>query len=136
MDFGNFGIVSYTTLAKVAPFVDHLAEGKFMTTRCKHCGRVSFPPQMDCPHCLDSDVEWIEIASKGTLLSFTTAYYGPAGFDGKVPYTLGIVQFPEGIKVLAPVSKKVNPKDQKVGVELRITPTRLSAERVAYELEL
>ena len=38
MDFGNFGTVSFTKQAKAAPFVDYLAEGKFMATQCKKCG--------------------------------------------------------------------------------------------------
>jgi hypothetical protein len=135
MDFENFGMVSYTTQAKVSPFVDYLAKDKFTTTKCKHCSRIFFPPQVDCPYCLTSDIEWMEITSKGELLSFTTAYFGPAGFTSEVPYTLGIVAFPEEIRVLAPISKKIDPKNIKVGMELRVVPIRLSAERVAYHFE-
>ena len=35
MDFGNFGVVSFTKQAKSVAFVDHLAEGKLEGTRCK-----------------------------------------------------------------------------------------------------
>ena len=134
MDFGNFGFVSYTTAAKVSAFVDRLAEGKFMTTKCRECGKVFYPPQVDCPVCLTADMQWIEISSKGRLLSYTTAHYGPAGFDDKVPYTLGIVEFPEGIKVLAPISREVTTESIKVGSEFRVIPTNFGQNRVGFEL--
>lgn len=134
MDFEKFGVVSYTTAAKVSPFVDYLAEGKFMTTQCGDCKTIFYPPQMDCPVCLKSNVEWLAIESEGKLLSYTTAYYGPAGLEDKVPYKLGIVEFPEGIRVLAPISEDIASKDLRVGMELKVVPTKLGENRVGFEL--
>lgn len=134
MDFEKFGVVSYTTAAKVSPFVDYLAEGKFMTTQCAECKTIFYPPQMDCPVCLKSNIEWLAICSKGKLLSYTTAHYGPAGLEDKVPYTLGIVEFPEGIRVLAPISEDIASKDLRVGMELKIVTTKLGENRVGFEL--
>jgi hypothetical protein len=133
MDFSNFGIISYIAKAKVSPFVDHLAAGKFMTTKCKDCQRLFFPPQVDCPYCLASNMEWVEIKDEGVLISHSTANYGPAGFEDKVPYTLGIVQFLNSIKVIAVVSKSIDPKTLKVGMKLKVKPVKLDEQHVYYE---
>jgi uncharacterized protein len=136
MDFGNFGVVSFTKQAKVAPFVDYLDEGKVMATQCKKCGRKYFPPRGDCPYCLSSDMDWFEIKSTGKLLTFTTVNYGPSGFEEVAPYTLGIVDFSEeGVRVLAKIRNKVNVQDIKIGMGLRIVPVVLGEDRFAYGFE-
>lgn len=133
MDFGNFGSVNFTKQAKVVPFIEYLAQGKFMTTKCKKCGEKFFPPRSDCPICLSSDIEWFEINSKGKLLTFTEVSYGPLGFENDAPYTIGIVEFKEGVRILSRVSKKIDPKTLKVGLELRVTPIKLGDDKVSYE---
>ena len=133
MDFGNFGSVSFTKQAKVIPFIEYLGQGKFMATKCKKCGVKFFPPRQDCPKCLTSDIEWFEVNSKGKLLTFTEVYYGPSGFENDAPYTIGIVSFSEGVKILSRVSKKIDPKTVKIGMELRVVPVKLSEEKISYE---
>ncbi|MBT4512546.1 MAG: Zn-ribbon domain-containing OB-fold protein [Chloroflexi bacterium] len=136
MDFGNFGVVNFTKQAKSVAFVDYLAEGKLMGTVCKKCGKKYFPPRMDCAQCLDSEVEWFEINSKGKLITHSTVNFGPSGFEEVQPYTLGIVEFPEGVRVLAKISKKIDPATIKAGMELRPVPQKLNEERLTYEFEV
>lgn len=133
MDFGNFGTVSFTKQAKVIPFVEYLAQGKFMATQCKKCKNKYFPPRADCPYCLESEMEWFEITSPGKLLTYTQVHYGPLGFEADAPYVIGIVQFPEGIKVLSRISKKIDPTDIKIGMELRVVSVRINDEKITYE---
>ena len=135
MGFEKFGIVSFTSDAKVAQFVDYLEQGKVMTTKCPQCGRVFFPPKADCPRCMSSDMEWIEINSTGTLLTFAVVNYGPSGFENDTPYTLGIAEFEEGVKILGRVSKEVAPEDITVGMKVKLTPVKLTNERVIYEMK-
>ena len=134
MGFEKFGIVSFTSDAKVAPFVDYLEEGKLMTTKCKKCGRMFFPPKSDCPKCLSSEMEWLEIGGEGTLLTFTVVNYGPSGFEDDTPYTLGIAEFEGGIKILGRVSKAIKPEELKVGMKVKLAPVKLNNERVIYEM--
>ena len=136
MDFNNFGVISYTAEAKISPFVDYLFQGRFMTTKCTHCNRLFFPPQADCPYCLSDDMEWVEIKDAGILISYSTAMYGPAGFENKTPYTLGIGQFADNIKVLASIAKEIDPQTLKVGLRVKIKPVKLSEQRVSYEFIL
>ena len=135
MGFEKFGLVSFTTDAKVSPFVDYLEKGKIMTTRCKQCGKVYFPPKADCPKCLCSDVEWLEINGAGILRTFTTVIYGPTGFEDDAPYTLGIAEFdPPGVKILGRVSKAISPGDIKVGMNVKLTPVKLANGHFIYEM--
>ncbi|MFO8100832.1 MAG: Zn-ribbon domain-containing OB-fold protein [Dehalococcoidia bacterium] len=135
MDFSNFGVVSFTAQAKSAAFVDHLAEGKLMGTVCKKCGKKYFPPRMDCAQCLGDDVEWFEIKGPGKLVTHSTVNFGPSGFEEVQPYTLGIVDFPEGVRVLAKISDKVDAASIKSGMELRPVPRKLNEEKLTYEFE-
>jgi uncharacterized OB-fold protein len=133
MDFGNFGTVSFTKEAKAIPFVEYLSQGKVMATQCKKCGRKYFPPRVDCPYCINSEVEWVEVTGKGKLLTFTQVHYGPLGFEDDAPYVLGIVEFPEGVRILSRISKSINPDTIKIGMELTIKPVKLSEEKITYE---
>jgi uncharacterized OB-fold protein len=133
MGFENFGTVSFTTEAKVADFITQLEAGKVMATRCRKCGGSYFPPKVDCPRCLSSDVEWFEIKSKGKLLSYTVVNYGPTGFENDAPYMLALARFDEGIQILARLSRDIAEKDIKVGMDLMVKPTKSADNRIAYE---
>ncbi len=136
MDFSNFGKVSFTKQAKITQFVDHLSAGEFKTTRCKSCGQIYTPPRQDCFNCMSSDMEWIDVKGPGKLLCFTTVYYGPSGFENDTPYTLGIAEFENGTKLLGRLSKKINIKDIKVGMKLKLVPVQLDNEHFSYEMAL
>ena len=133
MDFGNFGSVSFTSQAKVIPFIEYLEQGKFMTTRCKECGKKYFPPRMDCPYCFSSDVEWFVVEEKGKLLTYSIVNYGPLGFEEEAPYTLAMVEFNDGLKILSRISKKIDPETIKTGMELRVVPVKIGDEKISFE---
>ena len=135
MGFENFGTVSFTVEAKAVDFVNYLEQGKVMTTRCRDCGNVHFPPKMDCPKCFSSDVEWVEIKGNGKLATYTVVNYGPTGFENDAPYALAIADF-DGLRVFGRLSKGINQEDIKPGMELKVVPVKLSENRVAYEFQL
>ncbi len=135
MGFENFGTVSFTAETKTSDFVKYLEEGKVMATRCTKCGTSYFPPKMDCPKCLDSEVEWFEIKNAGKLLTFTTVHYGPSGFENDAPYTLGVVDFGDGLRVFGRISKDIEVSAIKTGMELKAVPVKVSDERISYQFE-
>jgi uncharacterized OB-fold protein len=135
MGFSNFGVVSFTDQSKVADFVTYLKQGKVMTTKCKQCGRMFFPPRADCPDCVHSEVEWFAIEGSGKLATYTTVNYGPSGFENDAPYTLAIVDFSDGLRVFGRVSKDINPAEIKVGMDLKVAPSALASDRVGYEFK-
>ena len=130
--FSRFGVVSFTALTKVNDFVDYLEQGKLMGTKCKTCGKVFFPPRADCYSCLSSNMEWFEVKGKGKLLSFTKLSYAPVGFEGELPYTLGLWDFGD-YKVFGWVSKEVPEEELQVGMEMVPRVVKLSDDRLLYE---
>jgi len=133
MGFENFGTVSFTSETRTADFVDYLEQGKIMTTRCKDCGTYYFPPKMDCPSCIHSEVEWVEIKNDGVLVTYTVVHYGPSGFEDEAPYTLAIADFGDGLRIFGRLSKTIEEGDIKSGMGLKMVPARLPENRISYE---
>jgi uncharacterized OB-fold protein len=132
--FENFGTVSFTAQAKAAEFVKELEGGRVMATRCKKCGTTYFPPRVDCPKCMSSEVEWVEIKGTGKLNSYTKVNYGPSGFENDAPYTLALGQF-NGVQILARLAKDIPEKEYKVGMSIMVKPLKLANNRIAYEFQ-
>ena len=135
MGLENFGTVSFTSEAKAADFVNYLEEGRVMTTRCRQCGGMYFPPKMDCPRCLSDDVEWVEIKGDGKLATYTIVNYGPSGFENDAPYALAIVDFDDGLRVFGRLSRDIPEPEMQVGMPLKVAAVKLPDDRVAYEFQ-
>ncbi len=132
MGFEKFGTVSFTSEGKTADFVTYLEQGRVMTTRCRKCGGRHFPPRADCPRCLSSDVDWVEIEGRGKLATYAVVNYGPTGFENDTPYVLAIADF-DDLRVFGRLSRDIPQEDIKPGMELEIAPVKLADDRIAYE---
>ncbi len=83
-------------------------EGLFSTTdpprllggRCDTCGRHHFPRQDTCPYCSADGVRPVELSSTGVLWAWTAVTTSPPGYVGDVPYGFGVVELPEGLRVI------------------------------------
>jgi len=135
MGFEKFGTVSFTAETKAADFVAYLKQGKVMATRCKKCGASYFPPKLDCPKCLSSDVEWFEVKGNGKLLTYTVVNYGPTGFENDAPYTLALTEFGDGLQIFGRLSRDIKGDDIKVGMGVKAVPVKLAGDRVSYEFQ-
>ena len=133
--FDQFGVKNFVSETKAVEFVNYLEQGRMMTTQCKKCRKITFPPKMDCVICGMSDMEWVEIKEKGKLTTFTEVMYGPAGFEKETPYTLAVVQFPMGIKIFGQIDKRIPTHEIKVGMKLRVVPIKVSHDRFSYQFE-
>jgi uncharacterized OB-fold protein len=135
MRFGQFGLKSFVSETKAGEFVAYLEQGKMMTTRCKKCQQITFPPKMDCGRCGQSEMDWVEIEKTGELETFTTVMYGPAGFEKETPYTLAVVKFPPGIKIFGQMDKKIPIHEIRVGMHVKVVPIQVSQDRFSYQFE-
>lgn len=106
-------------ISKTAEFWDRLKEGNFVTTRCTSCGKVSFPPQADCPNCMGSKSEWVELGRDATLITFTHVRVVPASFSGEGAYVIAMGELHDGLKVLAWL-EGVRQEDVSPGMKLRL----------------
>ncbi len=121
--------------SKIQKFFQGLKEGKIYMTQCKGCNQKFFPPQADCPDCLDSNMNWIPLSGKGELLTYTKIFVKPSTYAHYDPYIIGIAQMKEGVRVLAWLNiddpKNIKPK---MKVHLKTT-TRDPEGFITYEFE-
>ena len=134
MGFEKFGRKSFTAATKTAKFIDFLAQGKIEGTVCKDCGGKFFPPRADCAKCFSKNMEWFEMPKKGKLETFTTAHYAPVGFEGDPPYTMGVVDFGDGMKLFARMATDINPEEIKVGMDVSVRSLKYDDGQLSFEL--
>ncbi|MFN8217848.1 MAG: Zn-ribbon domain-containing OB-fold protein [Solirubrobacterales bacterium] len=81
-------------------------EGAFTTdpptllgSRCRNCGAIRFPSNAVCANCQHADGETVELSRRGVVYTYTIVHAAPPGYQGEVPYALGVVELPEGLRV-------------------------------------
>lgn len=93
-------------------------------SRCADCAVATYPAGPACPRC-GRPAEPIVLSDTGTLWTWTVQRYAPksppylppaAGF---VPFTVGYVELPEGVRVL--VTLDILPEDVEIGMPVTIT---------------
>jgi len=94
-------IVQEIPISKTLKFWEGLKQGKVYATKCKKCGKLYFPPAADCPECVSSEMEWIELSDEAEVETFTHVVIRPTSFQQNKPYTVAIGRLKEGVKVLA-----------------------------------
>jgi len=94
-------IVQDIPISKTLKFWEGLKQGKVYATKCTGCGKLFFPPNADCPECLSSDLEWVELSNEAEIETFTHVVIRPPSFQQDKPYTVAIGRLKEGVKVLA-----------------------------------
>ena len=68
--------------------------------RCSRCGRYQFPAGTTCSACSGDDVEPVRLSPVGTLWGWTAVHTAPPGYEGPVPFGFGVVELPEGLRVI------------------------------------
>ncbi|MCS7115659.1 MAG: Zn-ribbon domain-containing OB-fold protein [Candidatus Bathyarchaeota archaeon] len=105
-----------------------------MATRCRRCGRLYFPPRAGCPNDFSEDMMWESLSGKCRLLTYTTLFFAPTGFEDDVPYTLALAKLEEGGRVYTRLSKDIKEDEIKIGMELKLVPIKLPNGKLSYEL--
>ena len=75
-------------------------EVTLLASRCRACGRYQFPAATTCPDCRGDDLEPVRLSSTGTLWGWTAVHTAPPGYEGPVPFGFGVVELPEGLRVI------------------------------------
>ena len=102
----------------IESFYKFCAEKKLMGVRCAKCGKVTVPPRAICVHCRHTDLGWIELPSRGRLVTYTVIHVAPPQFEALAPYAIGIVELAEGARLPGMV-KNVKLETLRIGMELQ-----------------
>ena len=125
-----------TTIVAVADGIFDIRDGKpvLLGTRCTNCDNHMFPRQTGCPRCLFNEQEDVELATRGTLWTWTVQafppkappYLGPVGDDFK-PYGVGYVELPGQLRVEGRLTIS-DPEQLKIGMEMELVLDPLSID--------
>ena len=90
--------------------LDHLEQVRMKGSRCRSCGEVFMGKSVYCASCTSEDMDEVVLSNRGTLWTYTFIQYQPPGdYRGPsnpfIPFVEGLVELPEGIRVLAPVKE-------------------------------
>ena len=85
----------------VSDFRAGLAGVDLLIQNCHDCGKPNMWPRYACPHCQSDNLGWVKSSGKAVLHSFCVLRQGaPEGFEGDLPYAIGVVKLPEGVQLL------------------------------------
>jgi len=113
-------------IKNIEKFFEGLKNGKLLGTKCEKCGKVYFPPQRDCPECMNSNLQYIELSNEGELLTYTVINVKPSSFSHYPDYIVGVVRLKEGVNVVGWVN--IDPKEVRVGMKVRLIVSRRNPE--------
>lgn len=93
---------------------------RLVGSKCRDCGEVSLGRQVNCLNCSGENMEEIALSNKGKLWTYSIIRYRPPGdYKGPepfIPFGLGLVELPDGIRVLSPIECDI--EKIKVGMDL------------------
>lgn len=93
-------------------------------SRCSECGETSLGRTNLCANCGRDTVSEISLSKRGTLWTYTVVRHRPPGDykgpDPFVPFGLGLVELPEGLRVLAPIECDIG--QLKIGLAVQFKP--------------
>ena len=117
-----------TTIVAVADGIFEIRDGRPVLTgsRCTNCGNHMFPRQKGCPKCMFDDNEDVELATRGTLWTWTVQafppkappYLGPVGDDFE-PFGVGYVELPGQLRVEARLTES-DPEKLIIGMDMEL----------------
>lgn len=101
---------------------DHL-----LGARCTACERHHFPASPRCPYCGSDAVAAAQLSGRGTLWAWTAITAPPPGYRGTVPYGFGIVELPEGMRVVTRLTE-ADPAQLTFGLPMHLVADELHTD--------
>jgi uncharacterized protein len=109
-----------------------LAGGELLVQKCIACGKLNMYPRHACPYCQSLSLGWQRSQGTGVLHSFTVLRVGaPEGFEGDLPYALGVVKLDEGVQMLGRLQPDKDGDWHSYQCDMRVAFSPVSAEQIA-----
>lgn len=116
------------------PFWDGAKNGKLMLQYDPVARRYQFWPRSCSVRTGKRNLRWQQAKGTGTLYSFTETHVPTAGFEGKGPYMIGLVELDEGVRIIANLVN-VGSDTVKVGMKLKVAWEKLSDDLSYFAFE-
>lgn len=96
---------------------------RLLASRCSGCDRHQFPAAETCCYCGGDRSEIVAIGAQGRLHLHTVVTVAPPGYRGPVPYGFGVVELPEGLRVVSRLtSSQLEVLRRDLPMQLEIAP--------------
>lgn len=104
--------------------LSRLDQVRLAGSRCASCGETALGQRSLCPNCGRETVTPLALGQRGVLWTYTVVRHRPPGnYKGPepfIPFGLGLVELPEGLRVMATIEGHV--ENFKIGQALRFRP--------------
>ena len=100
-------------------FSDSDGSPRLLGSRCRACGRHRFPRAAVCSYCGSDELEYVALSGTGTLWGWTAVTTAPPGYRGEVPFGFGVVELPEGVRVVTRLTE-ADPRNLRFGQEMQL----------------
>ena len=76
----------------------------------------------------------VELSATGTLWTWTAVTAAPPGYEGEVPFGFGVVELPEGVRVITRLTES-DPSALHAGQSMRLVLSTLHDDVVTWAFE-
>lgn len=81
-------------------------------SRCSACAEATLGENSACPNCGSEEVRPIVLSNEGSVWTYTVVRHKPPGdYKGPepfAPFALGLIDLPDGLRVVAPIAGDVD----------------------------
>ncbi len=105
--------------------------GNLLGSECQSCGAHFFPVREACAGCLSQDLATVKLSTRGVLYTYTVVRQSTPKFE--VPYALGYVDIPEGVRIMGQLSG-IEFDDIKVGMPMELSLEPFGTDEDGNEL--
>jgi uncharacterized OB-fold protein len=114
---------------------DSAADGspRLLGGHCAACAAYHFPASANCPYCGAEGCTTRELSDHGALCLFTTVTNRPPGYLGEVPFGFGVVELPEGMRLIARLTESDGERLQ-IGMPVRLAIVPLHVDESGREV--
>lgn len=99
------------------------ARSSLVGGKCKRCDKYFYPAKDSCD--CGGKVKEIWFKGTGKVISFTKVHVPPAHLEKQIPYTIGIIELDEGVRLTAQI---VDHEDLKAGTPVEACLRRIFAD--------
>jgi uncharacterized OB-fold protein len=109
---------------------------RLIGSKCSACGELYFPKKENdvCSYCQSRNLKEVEFSTRGKVYSCTCVMQRPpVYYKGEVPYAIGFVELPEGIRIET-LFTDCNIEDVHVGMPVAIVISKLHDDEEGREI--